>query len=210
MADRCRPVVVAVCGALIGTPVAATPASTAPAQQLADVRFWMEGADIEQPSCGGCARPAWLRIGHYQLDILAPAAAVFERFDVGGAGRVEFEGVSPDGRTVHAILWPGSVVGRHALTAVFRLKDGALATSSRTFDVQEERPFPDCLPSPCADREGPRRDEHVASTPRSPRAGEMTTAPPRCPKVSAAAATALQEGAALPAPQRPPGPRGKR
>jgi len=134
------------------------------AEERKDIRFWMDGKDITQPKCGGCSRATWLHIGSYDLSLRAPAGARFERFLVGGEGRVDIVGISPNGRTVHATLRPGPVPGWHEVIALFRHKDRVLLSRKR-FRVEDERRGQDCMPSPCSTPGKQEFGQHFAVPP---------------------------------------------
>jgi hypothetical protein len=148
------------------------PASLGATHERKDIRFWMDSRDVTRPRCGGCARPTWLHIGSYELRLYAPAGLRFERFIVGGEGRVTITGISPDGRTAHATLRPGNEPGHHKVIAVFRRK-GEVFTSTKRFRVRPPHRGHDCEPSPCSDPVGyPNEGRSLADVPRGP--------PPTC------------------------------
>src|SRR5688572_14432928 len=134
-------------------------AREARAAEREDIRFWMDARDVQRPSCGGCERPMWISIGSYELRLRAPAGLAFEGFEVGGKGRVDIAGISPNGRTVQATLYPGSAPGSHRIVAVFVQKDGLRVTRTQTFDVESARREHDCEPSPCSDPVRGRDDD---------------------------------------------------
>jgi hypothetical protein len=120
------------------------------AEEHKDIRFWIDAQDVSRPNCGGCARPTWIHIGSYRLNIRGLDGMRFERLDVEGGGRIIFKGITPNGRTVHAKLQPGSEPGHHRVTAFFRSKKGALYKKTQHYRVRKRHRGHDCEVSPCS------------------------------------------------------------
>jgi hypothetical protein len=130
-------------------------AREARAGERADILSWMGVRDVKPSSCGGCQQPARIDPISYELKVSAPADLAFERFEVGGNGRIEITAISPNGRTVLGTLYPGRRPGKHRVVAFFMGKDGTRATRTETFRVDLPHRGPDCIPAPCNDPPSP-------------------------------------------------------